>query len=108
MATIEGARALGLESVTGSLEAGKRADAVVVDLQKLHTTPLLRGAYANIAQHLVFSSNAADVRAVWVDGQLVVDEHRLVNDDEDVIRATAQSAAEELFERRRRVRRSEG
>ena len=101
MATIEGARVLGLDSLTGSLEVGKRADVVAVNLRTLHTTPLLRGADANIAQHLVFSSNAGDVRSVWVDGQLLVDNHRLVSDDEDSIRISAQAAAEELSARRR-------
>ena len=103
MATSEGAKVLGLDAVTGSLEAGKRADVVVVELRRLHTTPLLHGADANIAQHLVFSSNAGDVRSVWVDGTLVVSEHRLLTDDEDDIRQSAQVAAEELFARRRRL-----
>lgn len=103
MATIEGARVLGLDSLTGSLEPGKRADIVTVDLRKLHTTPLLRGDDANIAQHLVFSANAADVDSVWVDGKQLVSGHRLLTGDEDAIRTAAQSSAEELFDRRRQV-----
>jgi 5-methylthioadenosine/S-adenosylhomocysteine deaminase len=103
MATIEGARVLGLDSITGSLEPGKRADIVTVDLRKLHTTPLLRGDDANIAQHLVFSANAADVDSVWVDGQRLVAGHRLLTGDEEAIRTAAQSSAEELFARRRQV-----
>jgi 5-methylthioadenosine/S-adenosylhomocysteine deaminase len=103
MATIEGARVLGLSDVTGSLEPGKRADIVTVDLRKLHTTPLLHGDDANIAQHLVFSAGAADVDSVWVDGKQLVGSHRLLTGDEDAIRAAAQSCAEELFARRRQV-----
>ncbi len=105
MATIEGARTLGLDAVTGSLEPGKQADIVAVDLRKLHTTPIIRpglfGIDSNIAQHLVFSSSAADVRSVWVQGRLVVDGHRLLTGDEDAIREAAQTAAEDLFSRRR-------
>jgi 5-methylthioadenosine/S-adenosylhomocysteine deaminase len=103
MATIEGARVLGLADVTGSLEPGKRADIVTVDLRKLHTTPLLHGVDANIAQHLVFSAGAADVDSVWVDGKQLVGGHRLLTADEDAIRAAAQSSAQELFDRRRQV-----
>ena len=106
MATIEGARVLGLSDLTGSLEPGKRADIVTVDLRKLHTTPLLHGEDANIAQHLVFASNAADVDSVWVDGKQLVQDHRLLTGDEDAIRSAAQSSAEELFARRRRQMRA--
>jgi 5-methylthioadenosine/S-adenosylhomocysteine deaminase len=101
MATVEGARVLGLDSITGSLEPGKRADIVTVDLRKLHTTPLLHGDDANIAQHLVFASNAGDVDSVWVDGKQLVAGHRLLSGDEEAIRTAAQSSAEELFARRR-------
>ena len=100
MATIDGARALGLDTVSGSLEVGKRADVVTVDLRKLHTTPLLHGADLNVAAHLVFSASGADVSAVWVDGRPVVAGGRVLTVDVDSVRADAQAAAEELFERR--------
>ena len=73
MATIEGARCLGIDAITGSLEPGKRADVVAVDLRRLHCTPLLHGADANVVEHLVFSANGADVDAVWVDGRPLVE-----------------------------------
>src|SRR3984957_3315602 len=47
MATLDGATTLGIDHITGSLEAGKRADLVVVDLTGLHTTPLLHGSDLN-------------------------------------------------------------
>ncbi|HVM65268.1 MAG TPA: amidohydrolase [Acidimicrobiales bacterium] len=100
MATIEGARCLGLDGVTGSLEPGKRADVVVVDLRRLHTTPVLSGRDANVAEHLVFSANGADVRDVWVDGRRLVAGGELVGVDVGAVRADAQAAAEELFARR--------
>jgi 5-methylthioadenosine/S-adenosylhomocysteine deaminase len=100
MATIDGARALGLGQVTGSLEPGKRADVVVVDLAGLHTTPVLHGPDFNVAAHLVFSSSGRDVRDVWVDGRRIVAGGRPTTFDEGAIRAEAQAAAEELFARR--------
>jgi 5-methylthioadenosine/S-adenosylhomocysteine deaminase len=100
MATIEGARCLGLEQVTGSLEPGKRADLVIVDLRRLHTTPVLSGRDSNVAEHLVFSANGADVEDVWVDGRRLVAGGELVGVDVGAVRADAQAAAEDLFARR--------
>jgi 5-methylthioadenosine/S-adenosylhomocysteine deaminase len=100
MATIDGARALGLGDVTGSLAPGKRADVVIVALTGLHTTPVLHGADFNVAAHLVFSASGPDVRDVWVDGRRLVAGGRPTTFDVETVRATAQAAAEELFARR--------
>jgi 5-methylthioadenosine/S-adenosylhomocysteine deaminase len=100
MATIEGARALGLSAITGSLEPGKRADIVTVDLGGLHTTPVLHGDDFNVAAHLVFSSSGRDVADVWVDGRRLVAGGAPTTFDLGALRSTAQSAAEELFARR--------
>ncbi len=100
MATVEGARVLGLDAVTGSLEPGKRADVVAVDLRGLHTTPVLRGADSNVAAHLVFAASGRDVTDVWVDGVRLVDTGRPTTFDVASVRADAQAAAEELFARR--------
>jgi 5-methylthioadenosine/S-adenosylhomocysteine deaminase len=100
MATIDGARALGLAGITGSLEAGKRADIIAVSLTGLHTTPVLHGADFNVAAHLVFSASGRDVRHVWVDGRRLVADGLPLTFDGDAVRADAQSAAEELFARR--------
>ena len=99
MATIDGARALGLGDVTGSLEVGKRADVVTVALDGLHTTPLFRGPQGNVAAHLVFSASGRDVRDVWVDGRRLVAGGLPLTFDVADVRAEAQAAAEELFER---------
>jgi 5-methylthioadenosine/S-adenosylhomocysteine deaminase len=100
MATLEGARALGLADVTGSLEAGKRADVVTVELRGLHTTPVLHGRDFNVPAHLVFSSSGHDARDVWVDGRRLVRGGEVLSVDAATVRADAQAAAEELFERR--------
>ncbi len=103
MATVDGARCLGLDAVTGSLTPGMRADVVAIDARRLHLTPMQTGLDENVVEHLVFSAQAGDVAAVWVDGANVVAAGRLLTDDVDSIRADAQAAATELFERRRRL-----
>lgn len=100
MATLEGARALGLAEITGSLAKGKRADIVTVDLRGLHMTPVLHGVDFNVAAHLVFSASGRDVVDVWIDGRRIVGRGRLVTVDAEEVRRGAQAAAEELFARR--------
>lgn len=103
MATIVGARLLGLGEITGSLEPGKRADIVTVDLRGLHTTPLLHGPDFNAVAHLVFSASGHDVRDVWVDGRRLVAQGQVRSVDVEEVGARAQGAAEELFKRRSRL-----
>ncbi len=103
MATRDGARALGLGALTGSLEVGRRADVVVVDLRRPHFVPVLHGEHFNVVAHLVFTASGHDVDEVWVDGRLLVEGGRVLTVDVDEVMATAQAAAEELFERRRHV-----
>lgn len=104
MATVEGARALGLGEVSGVLAPGRQADVIVVDLSGLHTTPVLRGADCNVAAHLVFSATGRDVRDVWVAGARLVAGGEPTTFDVAAVRADAQAAAEELFARRARLR----
>ena len=103
IATLSGARALGLDDITGSLEVGKRADVVMVSMQGLHTTPVLHGPDFNVPAHLVFSCSGSDVTDVWVDGRRLVQDSIVVSVDAAAVRSRAQAAAEELFERRRAV-----
>lgn len=67
MATIDGARALGLDEVAGSLEPGKRADIVAVGMNGLHLQP-----WHDVAANLVYSAKGQDVRHVWVDGRQLI------------------------------------
>jgi 5-methylthioadenosine/S-adenosylhomocysteine deaminase len=67
MATINGARALGLEDQIGSLEPGKSADLVAVDLQDSHTQPLY-----NPGSQLVYAAERHQVRQVWIQGRQVI------------------------------------
>ncbi|MCU7796013.1 MAG: TRZ/ATZ family hydrolase [Candidatus Thiodiazotropha sp. (ex Myrtea spinifera)] len=76
MATINGARALGLEHETGSLETGKSADLIAVDLDRLQSQPI----YHPISQ-LVYAAGREQVREVWVAGRQVVSEGSLTTLD---------------------------
>lgn len=67
MATIGGAMALGMQDLIGSLEPGKRADLIVVNLKSPHLVPL-----HNLISHLVYSAKGADVRDVVVEGKVLV------------------------------------
>lgn len=80
MATLEGAKALGMEKEIGSIETGKRADLMLLDLQRAHATPCF-----DPHRHLVYSACKGDVEAVWVGGRAVVADYRLVNDELDEI-----------------------
>ena len=101
MATRSGAKALGLDKITGTLEMGKDADIVMVDLRGIHFVPLLHGADFNAPAHLVFSANSRDVTNVWVKGAHLVNNAVVTTVDVREVAARAQAAAEELFERRR-------
>jgi 5-methylthioadenosine/S-adenosylhomocysteine deaminase len=84
MATIDGARALHLENLIGSLEAGKRADIAIVDFAALHQTPVY-----NIYSHLVYATKASDVHTVIVDGRVLMRDKRLLTLDESAIKKDA-------------------
>jgi 5-methylthioadenosine/S-adenosylhomocysteine deaminase len=86
MATLNGARALGLGEEVGSLEVGKAADLVAFDLSGLAQQPL----YDPVSQ-LIYASNRDCVRHVWVAGEHLLDERRLLRQDEDQLLATAQA-----------------
>ncbi|RDH89989.1 MAG: TRZ/ATZ family hydrolase [endosymbiont of Seepiophila jonesi] len=77
MATINGARALGLGDVTGSLETGKSADLVAVDLQRLNTQPV----YHPISQ-LVYAASREQVNHVWIAGRELLRDGALTTIDE--------------------------
>ena len=92
LATLGGARALGLEAEIGSIEVGKRADLTVLDLQGPHAQP----EDADLISRIVYSARAADVRHVIVDGRIVVRDGVLITSDLSEIRRAANAAARRL------------
>lgn len=102
MATIDGARALGLDRDTGSLEAGKQADLIAVRTDTPRMTPLLGGAAGNLHHNLVHAVQGGDVDLTMVAGRVVVDGGMLLSGQlDDAIRAV-NLAVPDLFERRAR------
>jgi 5-methylthioadenosine/S-adenosylhomocysteine deaminase len=88
LATLGGARALGLESEIGSLEPGKRADLIIVDPRSPHATPFLEPVSA-----IVYALQSRDVRHVMVDGRLLVENGTLTSET-GLDRAAVVSSAE--------------
>jgi len=76
MATIGGAKALGIEKIAGSIEIGKRADIIVIDIHKPHLTPMF-----NPYSHLVYSAKGSDVLHSIINGRLVMSERNLLTMD---------------------------
>lgn len=89
MATLGGARALGLDHVIGSIEPGKRADLALVDLERAHCTPM----GDDVCAAIVHSVQRSDVTDVWIDGRRVLRDRELVTLDEARIVAEAREAA---------------
>jgi 5-methylthioadenosine/S-adenosylhomocysteine deaminase len=94
MATIEGARALGLDDEIGSIEIGKRADVIVVDLNSLSSTPS-----RDVVSTLVYSAQPSDVRATIIDGQVVMRDGELTTLNETVVRDASHREAASLINR---------
>ncbi len=81
MATIDGARALGLDDRIGSLEVGKQADLIVIDTRQPHLTPFYRPA-----SHVVYAARGGDVTTTIVGGRILVENRRLTAlDAEDIM-----------------------
>jgi 5-methylthioadenosine/S-adenosylhomocysteine deaminase len=89
MATISGARTLGLEKHIGSLEVGKRADLVVVSTDSARLTPLY-----NPISHLVYAARGEDVRTVMVNGRVLMRDRKMLTLDEPAVLAEGRKFAD--------------
>ena len=88
MATINGAKAYGLDENLGSLEPGKRADLAIIDFDKSHLTPC-----HDIYSHVFYAVNKADVDTVLIDGQIHMEDSELTIIDEAEIKAEVNAIA---------------
>jgi 5-methylthioadenosine/S-adenosylhomocysteine deaminase len=96
LATIEGAQAIGLDDEVGSLEAGKQADLILVDLTAPNLSPVLDVPVRNIVPNLVYAGTGYEVKTVMVAGRELVRNRQVLTADEAAIRAEAQAQAEEI------------
>jgi len=92
LATIGGAKVLGMDEKIGSLEQGKKADVTIVDMRKPHLQPSL-----DPVADLVFFANGNDVETVIVDGRIIVEKGKILTVDVDDILSKAQKAGERAW-----------
>ena len=92
MATIEGAKVLGLENEIGSLEPGKKADMIFIKTDKLHMCPA-----NDVCANLVYSSNGADVESVMIDGKIIMQNRKMINLDEKEVMRQVKKIAKRLL-----------
>lgn len=98
LATMGGARALGLEKEIGSIEIGKKADLTLVETASVNLFPIY-----DVYSALVYSANSSNVTSVWVDGQQLVKEKQLVHHDLQQLREELASTMTE-FVREAKIR----
>ena len=93
MATINGARALGMDSLIGSLETGKYADITAVNLDSLNSMPVY-----NPLSQLIYATQASQVSHVWCAGELLLEEGELKTLDSQLIKTTTRAWQKQILE----------
>ncbi|SCG83933.1 5-methylthioadenosine/S-adenosylhomocysteine deaminase [Proteiniborus sp. DW1] len=93
MATLNGARALGIEKEVGTLEVGKKADIIMLDLNKPHFYPRY-----NLVASLAYSAQASDVETVIVNGKVLMENYELKTIDLEKVMFNAERCAKSLFQ----------
>lgn len=92
MATIDGARALGLEKEVGTIEVGKRADLTLINLNRLHTIP-----HPDPISTIVYAAEASEVDTVIIDGRVVMRAGALTTLDEQAVLKEATEQSQHLL-----------
>ncbi len=91
MATVGGARVLGLEDIIGSIDIGKNADIIIIDMDKPHLTPLY-----NLYSQLVYSACGSDVKTTIIDGRIVMSNRKLLSMDASLIMREVRNIADTI------------
>ena len=95
MATINGAKSLGLEDQIGSIEVGKKADIILIDMKSPQLTP-----FRNPKSHIVYAANGSNVDTVICNGVILMKNRELLTLNENMILEAAQNASEELISKK--------
>ena len=99
LATIGGARILGLGDEIGTLEVGKKADIAIINYMQPHLTPLTTGKHSNIVALLVFSCSAGDVDTVIIDGKIVMRNRKMESLNEEGLLSKINELAADVLEK---------
>lgn len=94
MATVNGAKALGMQNEIGSIEVGKKADLILVAMRKPHLIPVF-----NPVSHLVYAAEGPDVDTVIIDGKVVMQNREVKTLDEDLVLNNAAERGSRLLKR---------
>jgi len=93
MATVYGVEVLGLSSQLGSLEPGKQADIVLIELNEPHLVPIY-----NIYSHLVYSAKSSDISCLVVNGKVLMEQKKVLSFDEEEVLKKAKKWAEKIIQ----------
>jgi 5-methylthioadenosine/S-adenosylhomocysteine deaminase len=99
MATLDGAKTLGLDDKIGSLEPGKSADIIIIDTRKPHLTPMY-----NPVSHLVYAARGSDVSTSIINGRLVMEDGRLLSLNLERVMGDVENIAEEIRSTNKKLR----
>ena len=99
MATMGSAACLGLDDIIGSIEVGKRADMIIMDMHQPHLYPLLPEPNTNVIEQIVYSASAADVMTTIVEGQILMHERELITLDWETAAEDVLEQAQDLIKR---------
>ena len=99
MATIDSAKAIGLEHEIGSLRKGKKADIIIVDFDSPNLVPIIQEPIRNIIPNLIYSAKGSEVETVIIDGNFVMENRVILTVNERQAVRKAHEAASALAER---------
>lgn len=92
MATIEGAKVLGMDNKIGTIEPGKKADLIFIKTDRIHLCP-----DNDVCSNIVYSANGADVDTVMIDGKIIMQNRKMVNLDEKEVMKQVKKIAKRIF-----------
>ncbi|MCM3766234.1 amidohydrolase [Neobacillus niacini] len=99
LATIESAKAIGLDHEIGSLKKGKKADILIINLQEPGLSPIFTHPIRNLVPNLVYSARGHEVETVIIDGRVIMEDRKLLTVDEKQAIINAQEAANRISQR---------